>query len=146
MKITEIKFQNILSFKDFNWSGIDEGLNVIVGPNGAGKSNIFIAINFLKDFLSGPFKNYDFNGEHKWLINADKKDADKCKICIGIEFDKDDEEELFKHFFTLILQTTIRLDPPTGISTGECFNEVLNRIKVEAIDDFFKGTLIFEVD
>jgi predicted ATP-dependent endonuclease of OLD family len=146
MKITEIKFQNILSFKDFNWSGIDEGLNVIVGPNGAGKSNIFIAINFLKDFLSGPFKNYDFNGEHKWLINADKKDADKCKICIGIEFDKDDEEELFKHFFTLILQTTIRLDPPTGISTGECFNEVLNRIKVEAIDDFFKGTLIFEFD
>ena len=146
MKITEIKFQNILSFNDFTWSGIDEGLNVIVGPNGAGKSNIFIAINFLKDFLSGPFKNYDFNGEHKWLINADKKDADKCKICIGIEFDKDDEEELFKHFFTLILQTTIRLDPPTGISTGECFNEVLNRIKVEAIDDFFKGTLIFEFD
>ena len=39
MKITEIKFQNILSFNDFTWPDIDDGFNVIVWPNGAGKSN-----------------------------------------------------------------------------------------------------------
>ncbi len=164
MKITEIKFQNILSFNDFTWSGIDGGLNIVVGPNGAGKSNILIAINFLKDYLSNPFKNYNFNREYKWLINAGKKDADKCRICIGIEFDKNDEKDLFKHFFTLILQTAITSDlssinreisehnagNPTAtlspINDDACLHKVLDKINVEFIDDFFKGTLIFEID
>ena len=110
MKITQIKFQNILSFNDFTWSGIDDGLNVIVGPNGAGKSNIFIAINFLKDYLLKPYNNYNFNREYNWLINTDKEDADEFKIYIGIEFDKNDEKDLFKNFFTLILQTAIISD------------------------------------
>ena len=164
MKITEIKFQNILSFNDFTWSDINDELNVIVGPNGAGKSNIFIAINFLKDYLSNPYSNYNFNREYKWLINAGKKDTDKCKICIGIEFDKNDEKDLFKYFFTLILQTAIlsnlssinqeiskhNADNPTAklspINGDECLYKVLDKINVEFIDDFFKGTLIFEFD
>ena len=164
MKITQIKFQNILSFNDFTWSGIDDGLNVIVGPNGAGKSNIFIAINFLKDYLSNPYNNYNFNREYKWLINADKKDADKCGIYMAIEFDKNDEKNIFKYFFTLILQTAIMSDlhsineeifkynannPTTTlfpINRDACLYKVLDEINVEFIDDFFKGTLIFEFD
>jgi predicted ATP-dependent endonuclease of OLD family len=164
MKITEIKFQNILSFNDFTWSDINEGLNVIVGPNGAGKSNIFIALNFLKDYLSNPYNNYNFNREYSWLINTDKKDADKCKICMDIEFDKNDEEDLFKYFFTLILQTAIMLDLPSinqeifkyntnnptatlpPINQDTCLYKVLDKINIKFIDDFFKGTLIFEFD
>ncbi len=164
MKIAQIKFQNILSFNDFTWSGIDDSLNVIVGPNGAGKSNIFIAINFLKNYLSNPYYNYNFDGEYKWLINAGKKDNGKCKICIGIEFDKNDEKDLFKHFFTFILQSTIMSDLPQinqeiyghnannptatllPINQDLCLSNVLDKINVEFIDDFFKGTLIFEFD
>ncbi|MHB1680316.1 MAG: AAA family ATPase [bacterium] len=164
MKITQIKFQNILSFNDFTWSGINDGLNVVVGPNGAGKPNIFIAINFLKDYLSNPYNNYNFDKEYKWLIKADKKDTDKCKICIGIEFDKNDEKDLFKYFFTSILQTTIISDlslinqeifkyndnNPTAtlfpINQNACLYKVLDKINVEFIDDFFKGTLIFEIN
>ena len=163
MKITQIKFQNILSFNDFTWTDIDDGLNIIVGPNGAGKSNIFIALNFLKDYLSKPY-NYNFNREYNWLINADKEDADEFKICIGIEFDKHDEKGLFKNFFTLILQTAIVSDLPSinqeifnynnsnptttlfPINQDECLYKVLDKINVEFIDDFFKGTLIFEFD
>ena len=162
MKITQIKFQNILSFNDFTWSGIDDGLNVIVRPNEAGKSNIFIAINFLKDYLLKPYNNYNFNREYNWLINTDKEDADEFKIYIGIEFDKNDEKDLFKNFFTLILQTAIISDlssinqeifnynniNPTAtlfsINQDECLYKVLDKINVEFIDDFFKGTLIFE--
>ena len=163
MKITQIKFQNILSFNDFTWTDIDDGLNIIVGPNGAGKSNIFIALNFLKDYLSKPY-NYNFNREYNWLINADKEDADEFKICIGIEFDKHDEKGLFKNFFTLILQTAIVSDLPSinqeifnynnsnptttlfPINQDECLYKVLDKINVEFIDDFFKGTLIFEIN
>lgn len=164
MKITQIKFQNILSFNDFTWSGIDDGLNVVVGPNGAGKSNIFIAINFLKYYLSNFYNNYNFNKEYKWLINANKKDADECKICIGIEFDKNDEKDLFKYLFTFILQAAVMSDLPSinqGISNyhksnptatlfpinqGACLYKVLDKINIEFIDDFFKGTLIFEIN
>ena len=166
MKITQIKFQNILSFNDFTWSDIDDGLNVIVGPNGVGKSNIFIALNFLKDYLSKPYPyNYNFNREYNWLINASNEHADEFKIGIGIEFDKNDEKSLFKNFFTLILQTAIISDlssinnkvilnnnnsnPTTTllpINQDECLNKVLDKINVEFIDDFFKGTLIFEIN
>ena len=114
MKITQIKFQNILSFNDFTWSAINDGLNIIVGPNGAGKSNIFIAINFLKDYLSKSYNNnYNFNREYNWLINASNEHADGFKICMGIEFDKNDEKGLFKNFFTLILQMAIVSDLPS---------------------------------
>ena len=155
MKITQIKFQNILSFNDFTWSGIDDGLNVIVRPNEAGKSNIFIAINFLKDYLLKPYNNYNnnynFNREYNWLINAGKEGADEFKIYIGIEFGKNDEKDLFKNFFTLILQTAIILDfssinqeiskyntsNPTAtlspINQGECLYKVLDKINAEFI-------------
>ncbi len=165
MKITQIKFQNILSFNDFTWSAINDGLNIIVGPNGAGKSNIFIAINFLKDYLSKSYNNnYNFNREYNWLINASNEHADGFKICMGIEFDKNDEKGLFKNFFTLILQMAIVSDLPSinqeifnhdnsnttttllPINQDECLYKVLDKINVEFIDDFFKGTLIFEIN
>ncbi|MFA5917753.1 MAG: AAA family ATPase [Candidatus Gracilibacteria bacterium] len=64
MKIKNVKINNFKCFSDFNFSPINNDLNLLVGENGVGKSTVFEAIRILLDSnlsLRDYFTDEDFN-------------------------------------------------------------------------------------
>ncbi len=97
MIIRGVYVHNFLSFRELQWRGLDDGLNVIVGPNGSGKTNLFRALRAAVDAL-------DIQEHRVWSHSAHLGSGEeKFAISLDLEFNGEWEKRTLLAFFAAAL-------------------------------------------